>query len=120
MWFHLLLELVDYNHSPEVLLHEFISSQRRYIVAKHLQGFITDQVCCGCESMCVCAVGVKKSFRFTCIERPLHRYSFQKERDLNGQYTWRSVWLHSIPFHSIPVSVPCFTNTTRSTVKLYH
>ena len=54
MWLHLLLELVDYNHSPEVLLHEFISSQRRYIVAKHLQGFITDQVCCGCESMCVC------------------------------------------------------------------
>lgn len=64
MWLHLLLELVDYNHSPEVLLHEFISSQRRYVVAKHLQGFITDQVCCGCESMCVCSVGVNKKFPF--------------------------------------------------------
>jgi len=47
MWLQLLLELVDYNHSPEVLLHEFISSQRRYVVAKHLQGFITDQVVTG-------------------------------------------------------------------------
>jgi len=77
MWLQLLLELVDYNHSPEVLLHEFISSQRRYVVAKHLQGFITDQVCCECESMCVCTVGVnKKSFHFTCIERSLHGYLF--------------------------------------------
>ena len=42
-WLLLLLELVNYDHNPETLLHEFISSQH-YAVTKFHHGFIVDQV----------------------------------------------------------------------------
>ena len=42
-WLLLLLELVDYDQNPEELLHEFISSQH-YVVAKHHQRFVVEQV----------------------------------------------------------------------------
>ena len=44
-WLLLLMGLVTKNDvDPELTLHEFLSSQ--YVVAKHHQGFIVDQVCC--------------------------------------------------------------------------
>jgi len=52
-WLLLMLELVKYDHNPETLLHEFISSQD-YVVTKCHQRFIVDQVCSGCISRDVC------------------------------------------------------------------
>jgi len=43
-WLLLLLELVNYDHNPEILLHEFISPQP-YAVTKCHTRFIVDQVC---------------------------------------------------------------------------
>ena len=43
-WLLFLLELVNYDHNPEILLHEFISSQRYAVTKRHMR-FIVDQVC---------------------------------------------------------------------------
>ena len=43
-WLLLLLGLVKYDQAPEVLLHEFISSDH-YTVTRTLQTFVIDQVC---------------------------------------------------------------------------